>query len=95
MYAWWQARFGGDRSVIGRDMIIDGIAREVIGVMPATFRLLDMMRRFYCRFSSIAAIIGSRSGRLPGNCPPYVGRASYIPTVRAIWVDTVEALRAQ
>ena len=40
-YGWWQARFGGDRSVIGRRIIIDGTAREVIGVMPANFRFLD------------------------------------------------------
>ncbi|HYL75333.1 MAG TPA: ABC transporter permease [Bryobacteraceae bacterium] len=41
MEGWWKARFGGDRSVIGRRIVVDGIAREVIGVMPATFRLLD------------------------------------------------------
>ena len=41
MYGWWQARFGADRSVVGRDIIVDGIARQVIGVMPAAFRLLD------------------------------------------------------
>ncbi len=40
-YGWWQARFGGDHSVIGRRVIVDGTAREVIGVMPATFRFLD------------------------------------------------------
>ena len=38
---WWQARFGGDPSVIGRRIVVDGIAREVIGVMPASFRFLD------------------------------------------------------
>jgi predicted permease len=41
MYGWWQARFGGDRSVIGREIRIDGIPREVIGVMPANFRFLE------------------------------------------------------
>jgi predicted permease len=41
MQGWWQARFGGDRSVIGRLIIVDGIARDVIGVMPANFRFLD------------------------------------------------------
>jgi putative ABC transport system permease protein len=40
-YAWWQARFGGDRSVIGRQIIVNGISRQVIGVMPANFRFLD------------------------------------------------------
>ncbi|HEV7510703.1 MAG TPA: ABC transporter permease [Candidatus Acidoferrum sp.] len=40
-YAWWQARFGGDRSVIGRHIMVNGISRNVIGVMPASFRFLD------------------------------------------------------
>jgi putative ABC transport system permease protein len=40
-YGWWQARFGGDRSVIGRQIMVDGVSREVIGVMPASFRFLD------------------------------------------------------
>jgi len=41
MYGWWQARFGGDRSVIGRQIVVDGRSRQVIGVMPADFRFLD------------------------------------------------------
>jgi hypothetical protein len=41
MQGWWQKRFGGDASVIGRQIIVDGISRQVIGVMPADFRFLD------------------------------------------------------
>jgi len=41
MHGWWQARFGGDRSVLGRKVLVDGIPREVIGVMPESFRFLD------------------------------------------------------
>src|SRR5436190_4351350 len=33
----WQRRFSGDRSVVGRKLIFDGESYEVIGVMPATF----------------------------------------------------------
>src|SRR5271167_1247236 len=40
-YGYWQSRFGGDRSVIGRRILVDGIAREVIGVLPQGFRFLD------------------------------------------------------
>jgi predicted permease len=40
-YGWWQARFGGDPSVIGRQILANGISRQVIGVMPASFRFLD------------------------------------------------------
>ena len=40
-YGYWQAKFGGDRSVLGRNLILDGMPREIIGVMPAGFRFLD------------------------------------------------------
>jgi hypothetical protein len=41
-HAYWQRRFGGDRSVIGRRLIADSTPVEVIGVMPEGFRFLDM-----------------------------------------------------
>jgi predicted permease len=41
-YAYWQRRFGGDRSVIGRRLIVDSNPAEVVGVMPAGFRFLDI-----------------------------------------------------
>jgi predicted permease len=34
----WQQRFGGDRDVVGRSVVVDGIPRTVVGVMPAAFR---------------------------------------------------------
>jgi predicted permease len=40
-YGYWQRRFGGDRSVIGRAIDVDAQTREVVGVMPRGFRLVD------------------------------------------------------
>jgi len=40
-YGYWQARFGGASSVIGRRVTLDGRPREVIGVLPRGFRFLD------------------------------------------------------
>jgi putative ABC transport system permease protein len=36
-YALWQQRFGGDSQVIGRRVTLDGVKREVVGVMPQGF----------------------------------------------------------
>jgi predicted permease len=35
----WQRRFGGDPAVIGRSVQVNGRARTIIGVMPASFKL--------------------------------------------------------
>ncbi len=40
-YGYWQRRFGGERSVIGRSIQVDGVTREIVGVMPRGFRVLD------------------------------------------------------
>lgn len=34
----WQQRFGSDKSIIGRAIEIEGVSRQVLGVMPADFR---------------------------------------------------------
>ena len=36
-HALWRQRFGGDPSVIGRTVTVDGTPHEVVGVMPAGF----------------------------------------------------------
>jgi predicted permease len=41
-YSYWQRRFGGDEQAIGRNVTIDLVERQVIGVMPRTFRFLDL-----------------------------------------------------
>ena len=37
-YGYWQRRFGGDTSILGRTLTIDSRPRTVIGVMPEAFR---------------------------------------------------------
>jgi predicted permease len=39
-HGYWQSRFGGDPSVLGRTLRIDGKPTEIIGVMPAGLRFL-------------------------------------------------------
>ena len=33
----WQNRFGGDASILGRSIVLEGVPRQVVGVMPAGF----------------------------------------------------------
>jgi putative ABC transport system permease protein len=40
-YGYWQRRFGGDRSAIGRNITIDSQPREIVGVMPRGFRMVN------------------------------------------------------
>ncbi len=40
-YGYWQRRFGGDRSVVGRNISVDARPREVVGVTRKGFRLVD------------------------------------------------------
>jgi predicted permease len=40
-YGYWQRRFGGERSAIGRSITIDGQPREIVGVMPRGFRVVS------------------------------------------------------
>jgi hypothetical protein len=34
----WRRKFGGDESVVGKQIVIDGAARTVVGIMPSTFQ---------------------------------------------------------
>lgn len=44
-YSFWQKRFGGDRDLVGRDILLDGTPYTVVGVMPPAFQ--------YPRFTEI------------------------------------------
>jgi putative ABC transport system permease protein len=40
-YGYWQRKFGGDRTVVGRNILVDSRPKEIVGVMPRGFRILD------------------------------------------------------
>jgi len=40
-YGYWQRHFGGDGSVIGRNITVDSQPWEIVGVMPRGFRVVD------------------------------------------------------
>jgi len=37
-HALWQERFASDPSIVGRSIEVEGVGRQVVGVMPASFR---------------------------------------------------------
>ena len=38
---YWRSKFGADHAVIGKSVMVDSRPREIIGVLPDTFRFLD------------------------------------------------------
>jgi len=40
-YGYWQRRFGGDPSVIGRTITVDARPRQIVGVTPQGFRIVN------------------------------------------------------
>ncbi len=40
-YGYWQQRFNSDRKIVGRNIVVDGKSRTVVGVMPRGFHFLD------------------------------------------------------
>jgi predicted permease len=39
-YGYWRRKFGGDTGILGRRIVVDGKAREVIGVLPRDFHFI-------------------------------------------------------
>jgi predicted permease len=40
-YGYWQRRFGGDPGVVGRTISVDSLPRQIAGVMPRGFKILN------------------------------------------------------
>ncbi|MGH7507506.1 MAG: ABC transporter permease, partial [Longimicrobiales bacterium] len=49
-WGYWQRRLAGDPAVVGRTITVDGRPREIIGVLPREFRLLDHEPDVYLPF---------------------------------------------
>jgi putative ABC transport system permease protein len=49
-HPFWQTRFSGDRSILGREIMINGEAHTVIGITPASFTLTEFDDRLWTAF---------------------------------------------
>jgi putative ABC transport system permease protein len=73
-YGYWQRKFGGDQSIVGRGMTIDGRPREVIGVLPADFRFLNQHPQLVLpfRFDRAKVFVGNFSYQAVARLKPGV-----------------------
>jgi len=69
----WRLQFGGKRSVIGQQVMLDGVPRTVIGVLPANFHLLPaeisvwtLLQAGSAPFSNFVERIGAVARTKPG-----------------------------
>ena len=42
-YGYWRGKFGGNPAAVGQTLVVDGKAREIIGVLPKRFHFLDQV----------------------------------------------------
>jgi predicted permease len=73
-HAYWQRKFGEDRAVIGRLIHVDGTPREIIGVLPASFRFLGRNPQVLLpfRFNRAEVFIGNFSYQAVARLKPGV-----------------------
>ena len=92
-YGYWQRRFGGDPSVIGRNITVDSQSFEIVGVMPEGFRLVnadtDLIQPFaFNRSKVILAGFGLNGiGRLKPGVTIAQANAD-ITRLLPIWMDS-------
>jgi len=91
-HRYWQQRFGGDSSVIGRTVTVDSRPRTVIGVMPAGFRFLnetaDLILPF--QFDRRGLVLGSFNYFALGRLKPGVTLThanADVARMLPIWLD--------
>ena len=91
-YGLWQRRFGGDRAIVGRDVLLDQERFVVVGVMPREFQFLEPYVRLWvpAAFSSDELASGGRYLIVVGRLKPGVDAARARATL-----DTIAARHAR
>ncbi|MBV9745651.1 MAG: ABC transporter permease [Acidobacteriia bacterium] len=76
-YDYWQQRFGGSTSAIGRTLVTGGTPREIVGVMPRGFRFLDWKAALYLplRFDRGKVMLGDFSYGMLARLKPGIALA--------------------
>ena len=73
----WRTRFGGDPNVIGKRLLAGGVIREIVGVMPASFRMPDATTQVWVplQLDPAAAWLGGFNSRAYARLRPHVSVA--------------------
>jgi predicted permease len=92
-HGFWQRRFGGDASVIGQALTIDGTPRTVVAIMPASFQFLDETPEIILplRFAPSALTLGGFSYEGLARLAPGVTveeATADLARMMPIWLDT-------
>jgi putative ABC transport system permease protein len=74
-YGYWRSKFGGDPSIVGRSITVDGKTKQIIGVLPRNFAFLDgqdpsLILPF--RFDRAKAVLGNFSYQAVARLKPGV-----------------------
>ncbi len=83
-YRFWQRQFGGDPGVIGRNLVLNGIVRQVIGIMPPRFMWRGADVYLPVHFRRGEAVEGVRTVHVLGRLKPGVTDAQAEADLRPI-----------
>ena len=72
-HAFWQRRFAGDPGVVGRTLRVNGVAREVAGVLPPSFDFASFFAPG-TRVDFLLPFVVQRNAGWQGNIMFFVGR---------------------
>ena len=74
-HALWEQRFGSDPTIVGRSIELEGVSREVVGVMPANFRFPSPKTQLWIPLHNDPRNIHEYwAGILAGDFMPVIGR---------------------
>ena len=75
---YWRSKFGSDPSAVGRTVTLDGTPREIVGVLPDSFRFLDRKASLVLpqRFDRSKVFLGNFSYDAIARLKPGVSMAS-------------------
>lgn len=93
-YGLWQSRYGGDRNILNREILLDGEKHSVVGVMPASFQFFAKDVRVWVPIALTQEDWANRGGhyltvvaRLKPGVPVAQAQADMNAVMRRISVD--------